>query len=239
MGTNLEPTKSATAAVYRAVLEMVLGGTLPPGSKINQAVLAEQLGVSRTPLVKALHLLESQGLVDSVAHKGFTVHTMSTRELLDLWSAREAVETLVTGDLAEHITAQEVAGLRRFFEEFASGDPDTDPEKYAAADRKFHNTLLKLCRNELARRINEHFQILTRAYVAGLLRPPSETLPEHMTIIDALERHDREAARLAMSRHLGQTRSTVQDSIERLRKFGIDVTNITVDNLMLRSAIYT
>ena len=46
MGTTRQPTENTTAAVYRAVLEMVLGGTLLPGSKINQAVVAEQLEVS-------------------------------------------------------------------------------------------------------------------------------------------------------------------------------------------------
>jgi DNA-binding GntR family transcriptional regulator len=159
------------------------------------------------------------------------VHRLSVNELIDLWSTREALETLVAGDVAGRITPEQVGQLRTLFERFATATVDSCSDEYAVADAQFHATLLGLCRNQLALRINEHFLILERATIVGLLRPPSITLPEHLAIIDALQQHDRRQAMQRMGEHVENTRLTVEASIARIRQLGMDIDQVTVNGL--------
>ena len=76
-----QPAEHATTAgVHRSLLSMIVSGELAPGTKINQDRLAARLGVSRTPVVKALHLLSAQGLVDAAPNRGFRVHKATVAE---------------------------------------------------------------------------------------------------------------------------------------------------------------
>ena len=233
MSENPVILDSKTSTVYKAVLDMLLNENLAPGAKLNQNELAKYLGVSRTPLVKALHVLEAQGLVDSAPNRGFTVHRFSVKELLALWEIRGALEIIAIREIAGKISADLLDTLESLFAPFSLSDDEIDHERYADANRRFHSMILNLCQNDLLLKINDHFQILSRSFVAGLLRPPSETLLEHRSIIEALREGSSERAADLLMDHIEKTKRLMEDTMNRLKNMGIDIELITIDRLKI------
>ncbi len=205
---------------------------LPPGSKINQSGISRELNVSRTPVVKALHKLETQGLVDNIPGRGFYVHHLSIKELLDLFALREALETIVITDIVDKISIEQIKELKKVFEPFINVEWSTAViENYWKADQIFHNYLIDLCENDFVKKINDNFQILNRTYTGGLIRKPAETLQEHQAIIDALYHRDRENACNAAVEHIRKTKELLQVVVNRLVRLGVNPTSIRVQDL--------
>jgi DNA-binding GntR family transcriptional regulator len=221
-----------TAWVYERMRDQIVAKRFAPGAKINQNEVAERLGISRTPVVNALHKLESEGLVDNVPHTGFFVHQITVKELLDLFALREALDTIVVTELVESIIATDLQRLESFFAPFSEKSP-IDAEAYRTADIQFHLTMLELCTNTLAKRVNENFQVFSRSFMGGLLRPPEYTLPEHLAIVVGLRDRNLEAARQAVVRHNSGSKKVLQEMVINLRKIGVDPERIAVDEVEL------
>lgn len=221
----------ATAWVYAAVRRMILDHELVPGCKINQGKLAQELDVSRTPVVKALHKLEMEGLVENTPQKGFFVHQFTILELRNVFALREAIEAMAVDDLAGDLTDAQIEELAACFAPFGTGAGSIDAAAYARADRAFHGALLRMCRNNLARKVDRSFQILARTYRVGLVREPAETFPEHMAVLAALRARDGEKARAAMVAHIRRTRELLDDVIGKLHKLGVDPATLPVQDI--------
>ena len=105
--------------VYRRVREAILEGEIPPGSAMSQVALADELGVSRTPLREALRMLQCEGLVDAQANRRVTVKPISATDLEELVVMRVALETeadpaLRQPALARRRSRRSRAGWRRW-----------------------------------------------------------------------------------------------------------------------------
>lgn len=208
---------------------------LIPGSKINQSKISEELNVSRTPVVKALHKLETEGLVDNIPQRGFYVHQLTIKELLELFAFREALETIVISDIADKISTEQIKELEKIFKPFDNADWSMEAivESYWTADQRFHNFLLDLCQNNFVKRINDNFQILTRTYIGGLIRKPAETLKEHQAIINALYQHNREDTCKVAVEHISKTKELLQGIVNKLVSLGVDPAQIHVQDLSI------
>jgi DNA-binding GntR family transcriptional regulator len=220
-----------TAKVYENIRNLIIEKKLAPSSKINQSMLAKAFNVSRTPIVKALHKLETQGLVDNIPKKGFKIHQLSILELMDLFALREALDTIIISELTETITDEQIKQLEAVFSDFNGLPADIDDSRYWQCDKIFHSLLLHFSSNKLAKKVDEHFQIFNRAFVGGLLRKPSETLPEHRKIILALKQKDRDAAIYAAISHINKSKIFLQEVVKKLQKLGIDPAKIPFNEL--------
>jgi len=212
--------------IYGRILNMIVEKELLPGAKINQIRLAERLKASRTPIVKALHKLESQGLVDSVPESGFFVHELSMLELVELWELRESLDTIIVTQLVDTVSQEQIAQLDQLVERFEQSARRADEAQYLKTDRSFHDRLLELSQKALVRKINDYFQVYNRCYMVGLLRKPEETLPEHRRIVDALRKRDAGEAREAVAAHISRTRLFLQELVKHLRQVGVDPSTI-------------
>ena len=215
--------------MYERVRRMILQNELPAGIKVNQNAVAKRMGISRTPVANALHKLETEGLVDGIPHTGFIVHHLTARELLDLFTLREALDGMIMPELAITITEKELAKLKAIFEPFVAKPESIDIEAYRDADMKFHGLIIEMSRNALARRVEYTFRAFSRSYTAGLLRTPAETLPEHVEIIDALAVHDVSRATAATREHTARTRVMLEKTVENMQKLGVDPDTIPLD----------
>lgn len=227
---NGQPGNS-TADIYKAVKQMILSHRLPAGSKISQLELSEQLSISRTPVVKALHKLESEGLVDNVPNRGFFVHQLTLQELLDLFLLRQSFDELIIGNIVLTISSDEVSRLRELFAPFIGCDwTHENVSAYYEADKAFHNSLMELCENSLVKRIDDHFQIYGRTYRAGLVREPAVTIVEHLEMLDALEQHDEDRAQEVMRMHTENSIRMLRGTIRRLNRLGHDGKNLRIND---------
>lgn len=191
---------------YKALRDLILQGELLPGQKLVQEELAQRLGVSRTPLRSAIAALERDGFVTVSPRGEATVLEFGPRRIADLFEIRAVLEGLTCRLVAPKIERKQTMYLRSLI---MSSVPEPGSEDWAAyreADHEFHTFLTSLIEDNFLTRQLEALQgIMTLSFAQGLLRPPHETLGEHIEIIDALEARDQDRAERAMLNHIRKT----------------------------------
>jgi DNA-binding GntR family transcriptional regulator len=116
------------------------------GCKINQVEFSQAIGVSRTPVAKALSRLETEGLVDNLANQGFVVHETTLRELLEFYTVRAALETIIVNDAIGKATPQQLDELENLFVPYTVNWNPQIIKEYWLADRRFHSAIAAICR---------------------------------------------------------------------------------------------
>jgi len=203
---------------YQILKTMIMDRQLLPGEKISQEKLAEDLGISRTPLINALKFLEKEKLVQSIPRRGFFMRTFTQKEMISIFELREVLEGLAARKAAQKITDNQIVQLGKFFKQFA-GDKDIDDIRaYAREDRRFHKFLLDIGAKEFLKSILETYNVISYSYQVvspeGLVRHPRETIREHRAMIDAIAGRDAEAAENLMRRHFQRSRAVLQESLK-------------------------
>lgn len=203
---------------YQILKTMIMDRQLLPGEKIPQEKLAEDLGISRTPLINALKFLEKEKLVQSIPRRGFFMRTFTQKEMISIFELREVLEGLAARKAAQKITDNQIVQLGKFFKQFA-GDKDIDDIRaYAREDRRFHKFLLDIGAKEFLKSILETYNVISYSYQVvspeGLVRHPRETIREHRAMIDAIAGRDAEAAENLMRRHFQKSRAVLQESLK-------------------------
>jgi DNA-binding GntR family transcriptional regulator len=200
--------------VYDALKGMILSGELAPGQKITQMKLAEEIGVSRTPLLKALQMLEHELLVVSIPRRGMFVKQMKPEEIIDAFDCREGLEGIAARLTAERITEAQLRKLTKLFAPFKD-QSDISVKDYGRADQQFHKLLIQFSGNQILPRIERVGNIHIISYNRGLIRPPKETLPEHDAIIDAIANHRSDEAEQQARIHLRKSRDVLAAALAR------------------------
>lgn len=191
---------------YRRIRELIVTGRLLPGQKLVQEDIAKQLGVSRTPLRSAIAALERDGFVALSPRGEATVLEFGPRRIADLFEIRAVLEGLTCRLVAPKIERKHTAYLRSLVQSAMPEEGSMDWTAYRDADHEFHTFLSSLIDDPFLTRQLESLQgIMTASFAQGLLRPPQETLGEHLDIIDALEARDQNRAERAMLEHIRKT----------------------------------
>ena len=134
---------------------------------------------------------------------------MSPSEILDLFACRAVIEGLSARLTASHATEDQIAALRACFAPFSPSD-SIDVLAYAQADRKFHQLILTFSGNAVISRLELLTNIHLTAFQAGLLRPPTETLVEHLAIIEAIASGNGLEAEALMRKHIEDSGKRIQ-----------------------------
>jgi DNA-binding GntR family transcriptional regulator len=191
--------------VYKELKEMILRRELIPGQKIIQEKIAIQLGVSRTPLRKALQMLEYEMLVESIPRRGMFVKNMDWREMIEIFECRECLEGMAVNLITREKIPGAVQKLEKIMEPFLKGQIDVS--RYRKADAKFHQTIIDLSGNAMLKRMYFFGNIHSKVVQAGLVRTPEQTLPEHLKIIKAIKAGDEKIAEQELRKHIYRSKS--------------------------------
>ena len=207
--------------VYLILKNMIIDRKLLPGEKIRQEKLAQELGISRTPLVAALKFLEHEKLVESKPRRGFFVRLFKKQEMVSIFELREVLEGLAARRAALQVTDGEIDRLQNFFAAFKSQADISDYRSYSKEDRRFHNFVIQVGAKEFLRSILETYNIISFSYQVvsseGLVRSPNETLEEHLAVIGAISDRDPEAAETLMRRHFKRSAAALMQDFAKLR----------------------
>ncbi len=191
--------------VYSILKDMIMERQLLPGQKISQEKLARDLGISRTPLIGALKFLEQDKLVESVPRRGFFVRLFSKEEMVYIFELREVLEGLAARRAAAKVTDSQIIELNSFFQHFVKQKNISDFKAYAREDRRFHNFVINVGAKEFLKSILLTTNIISFSYQVlnfeGLIRPPNETIQEHLAMIEAIKERNSEAAEDLMRQH--------------------------------------
>ena len=180
--------------VYREIVELIHRGELSPGSRVKDASLAAQLGVSRTPVREALIRLAGEGILDADMGRGFRVCRLDPKEMREIGAILGALEGLALQGCGD-ISPERLARLSQIDRELSSTRSDVD--RSVALDEEWHRTLLAECPNRRLLDIISNLWQVPRRYMRAYLRDARRvtlSTQHHSRIIEALRRKDRQAA---------------------------------------------
>ena len=200
--------------IYLRLRALILERRILPGERIQVDRLAENLGVSRTPVLNALKRLALEQVVEWRARHGIYVKYPTVRELVCLFEIREVLEGLVARRAATHITLEEVDQFASMFKtlDFAAGRSAF--QRYLELDQRFHLRLVEAADSQPLAHAMNAVNLMIFTFQIGLARPPAETIPEHLAILTALRKRDPDASEKAMRLHLRRSRERLAKKAE-------------------------
>ena len=198
-------TISLVEIAYREIKRKILDDEYPPGLQALEQEVAGELGMSRTPVREALIRLESDGLVELVPRRGMRVVPLSIPDLEEIYQLLTGLETMAAELLARRKpSTEELLPMEQAVTEMDQALERDDLDGWAAADERYHRTLLDLCGNRrLAALAYTVWDQAHRARMVTLkLRPkPFQSAAEHRAVLDSIRKGDWETARETHYQH--------------------------------------
>jgi len=202
--------------IYTQLRALIVERRMLPGERIPLDALAREMGVSRTPVLNALKRLGQERVVVFRSRRGVYVRHFTKTEMAQLFAVREALEGLSARLAAARIERSEVRRFQEAFRKIDCAAPSV--RRYLECDRGFHARLVEIAANEQLSAAMASVNMMLFAWQDGLVRPPAETLPEHLAILRALERRDANACEKAMRLHLRRSLEQLQREADSEQK---------------------
>jgi DNA-binding GntR family transcriptional regulator len=219
MSTAPVDSASTVERLALAIQAQVLSGAVPVGTRLRQEALAEEFGVSRTPVREALRQLQATGLLEVQPNRGAVVRGPSAREIREAYEVRAELEGLAAELAAERISDRDLLHLREAQSLFRKSvttliarrarkpAPWKDESVWVKANDLFHQTILDASGNrqlsetiaDLHRRFPRDLTWIALSQSSPLLE---ENVEQHEAVLRAIERRDPVEARKAMVEHV-------------------------------------
>lgn len=213
---DLENYRPLRELVFEALRDAIIKGILKPGERLMEVQLAEELGVSRTPVREAIRKLELEDLVVMIPHKGAYVSSISLKDIADVFEIRSALEALAAGLAAERITPEELEELERILVKKAEIIEAHDLDRLVEIDTRFHECLYQASRNtKLVQIINNLSEQIHRFRSTSLASPGrmKEALEEHRKIVEAISERNISLAQALAQEHIENAQNSILEAI--------------------------
>jgi DNA-binding GntR family transcriptional regulator len=203
-------TKTPRKAAGQSLAERVYGdlkaalktARFEPGERVREEAVAEWLGVSRTPVREALRRLLAENLLVSTEH-GLAVPQLSRNQIFELYAIREVLEGAAAALAARHASPAEVEYMQQILQEQAAAK--NDEARLLASNHELHGCIYRAANNRYLVRTLQSLQdelAQLRGTTFSWPRRPAEALKEHSAIVQAIAKHDADAAEMAARRHV-------------------------------------
>ena len=193
-------------ALYEEVAELlrqrIFSSELAPGSWIDEMRLAEEYGISRTPMREALKVLAAEGLVTMKVRRGAYVTEVNDKDQRDVYHLLALLESDAAGVVAQHASEAQLQDLQALHQELVAALTDT--ERFFDINERFHMRLLEIANNRWrdqmvadlrkVMKLNRHNSLLKSGRI-------EESLSEHQALLDALLARDAAASVQRMKAH--------------------------------------
>ena len=172
--------------------------------RLDEKQLSQQLGVSRTPIREAITLLEQEGFLRTEPRRGIFIVRKTKKQIIEMIEMWAALESMAARLATANASDDEIAGLRRIFDEFRTGTPAEHLEEYSDANIAFHQAIIRLSGSHLMGKTIEdlfvHMRAIRRMTISQKDRA-ARSIIDHMNIIEALEKRDTELAERLVRQH--------------------------------------
>lgn len=219
MQNNSETTK---LKIYKEIRRTIIMGHREPGERLDIEEIARQYNTSITPVRDALQMLTQEGMVSIKPRSGYFVSRMTLKQLRDMMDLRKILELAAVERAAMRITPAQIQELRSVHAGY-TGDDDVSYDRYTDENRKFHVTIAIASGNlELAEMIGRLHDRLARFMVLRHAGQSQEFT--HARIVDALEKHDPQAAKRALLDDIEVSHDEIIDEIleEKANSWHVD-----------------
>lgn len=212
--------------IVSALQRRILSGELPIGTWLRHGAVAEEFGISRTPVREALRILDAQGIVSIVPNRGARVNGHSSRDIREIGVVRAELEGLAAELAAEQMNDEQTARLRTAWTRFTElmDKPASREEMasaWATANEDFHSVIFEAARNrqltqtigELRRRLPHN---VSYAAYEGNTRQLQRNVQEHEAIAAAILAHDGKRARRLMTEHIRRSNEAIARWVDQM-----------------------
>ncbi len=161
--------------------------------RLDERQLAQDFGVSRTPVREAMAQLEREGFVRSVPRRGVYIVRKTKKEVIELITAWAALESMAARLITENTIDADIASLRRMFATFENGQILAHLDEYSEVNIEFHQSIIRMSGNSvlisMAENLFTHMRMIRRKTIVEKDRA-LKSIRDHMNIIEALEARD-------------------------------------------------
>ncbi len=209
-----ERSESLTRIVRNKIEAMILRGEVAAGERLNEAVLAEKLNVSRGPVREATRLLAESGLVTVNHNRGVFVRVIRLEDALHIYDVRAGLANVAGRLAALRASKAQVASLRNLWEKMDAAIAAEDPDEYSRVNREFHTEIVAISNNP--RLID--FNAITEREMSLFLRRGATTRPrmsnqQHLEILEKIAAGDADGAAKAFEAHIVTGKQRMLDSL--------------------------
>jgi DNA-binding GntR family transcriptional regulator len=188
--------------------------------KLDERRLAEELGVSRTPIREALSRLEQEGLVQNIPRRGAFLVRKTKKEILEMVCVWGALESLAARLATVRASDEEIAGLRKMFATFKDSEgASAHIDEYSEKNINFHQAIIRLSKCELLETIAEGLFIHMHSIRSRTIRERHRvtgSIIDHMHIIEALEARDGELSERYVREHTNELKEHINNYVDWL-----------------------
>lgn len=200
--------QSLAHRVAESIRELILIESLLPDSTITERLMADALGVSRTPLREALRILAAEGLIDIATNRKPRVANPTLSSIFELLQIQGALEGLAGEVACEHTSALELGYIKKLHEEMVAISESSEAMDFFRLDMEFHKSIVLASGN--ASLVELHSTYNNRLYRARFIssrRPLGrpDTIKQHGEIVEALLERNGQRVRVALRNHLETT----------------------------------
>jgi len=191
---------------YKKIKELIIENVLKPGDKISQEKVANDLGMSKIPLIQALALLSKEGLIQKLPRKGFFVKNFSKEELNDIFVVRSVFEMLGVAALIDELTTETEDKLKEFLRGFEYYYNQKKTKEAYDLDVRFHYFLIESSKNKIIINLTEELNILLLCFTKGWVLDWNISIKQHNEIINSILIKDKNKAEFAIRNHINTLR---------------------------------
>jgi len=209
---DIQNHKPLREMVYEELKMQILTGKIIPGTRMMEVDLANEIGVSRTPIREAIRKLEKEGLVTIEPRRGAYASQISTKDMVEILEVRQNMEGLAAFFAASRMDAEQLAELKEVAELYNDAVKSEDMQEMIKYDTRFHRIIVESCNNKVLVQMIEQLQevVLRFRYIYYDNFKRAENMPEeHHEILTAIETGNAEAARAAADIHIDRLKELV------------------------------
>nr|WP_321525888.1 GntR family transcriptional regulator [uncultured Cohaesibacter sp.] len=210
--------RTTTSIVADELRKRIQSGAIKEGEQIRQEAIASQLGVSRIPVREALRLLEAEGLITLVSHKGAEVTRLEPSEIEELFEIRTMIEVWLFEHSVAAITDEDLAEAQECLETMRKADV----KDWGPLNWQFHVALYRAANKpttiKLLKRVHDNADRYVRLHLTLSRDAQDLSLRQHQAMIDAAHMRDAYLAGRLLSEHINRVKGHLIASAEKRRK---------------------
>jgi DNA-binding GntR family transcriptional regulator len=198
--------------VYEELKLLIVQGKIKPGMRLMEEELAEDMGVSRTPIREAIRKLEKEGLITIEPRRGAYVSQLSKQDMLEILEVRQNVEGFAAELAAKRITEEEKIKLKNIADEYEKAVSENDMAAMIKADTTFHHTIVEATRNKLLIQMVEQLQELVlrfRYLYYDNFKRSEKMAEEHKLIYQAVLEGNSDVAKESADVHISRLKDLI------------------------------
>jgi len=210
--------------IVEFIKDAVISGRLKPGERVPEQEIAENFGISRTPIREAFRQLESEGFISLIPRKGAVVSPITDKDVREFYAIKSLLEGHAARTACEALSGRDMRRLENLNEAMEKCAERDDVKGFFRLDNAFHDTFLQACGNDkLCALVHSLVQQFERFRVTALSLPGrmKESVNQHREIIEAFRKSDAELVERLVRANAEKGRDVLVDEILRDRPPGV------------------